>query len=330
MDLVIGGSGFIGCHLVRELVRRGRAVRVFDVSRFPQEEETQPHELVPGDILDFKKLSDAMKGCDTVFHLAAIPMLWHRNPKMFDKVNRQGTENVLHAAKHANIQQLVYTSTESILAKRHHKGPINEDTQPSIDDMIGPYCRSKFLAEQAVFRYIADGFPAVVVSPTMPVGPGDRNLTPPARMIHDFLQGKIPAYIECTLNFVDVRDAALGHVLAAEKRPDGRRYILSGRNMHLADFFALLANITGRPAPKIKIPYSIALGWSYFEEFTCKITGRVPSSSVTGVKLCRRSLTFDGSKTWQRLGHTPRPIEESVRDAVDWFQKCLTAQSHIP
>jgi len=305
-------------------------IGVFDANRFPADVAVQPSEMMRGDILDRQALCEAMKGCDTVYHLAAIPMLWHRNPKMFDKVNRRGTENVLQAAMSSNIRRLVYTSTESILAPRHRKGAITEETQPCLDDMIGPYCRSKFLAEQAVFECIAKGLPAVVVSPTMPVGPGDRNLTPPSRMIQDFMQGKIPAYIDCTLNFVDVRDAALGHVLAAEKNPEGRRYILSGHNMHLAEFFALLAKVTGRPAPKIKIPYPIALGWSYFEEFAGKLTGRTPGSSVTGVKLCKRSLAFDGSKTWQRLGHIPRPMEESVRDAVDWHRQYLKAQNHTP
>lgn len=324
MDLVIGGSGFIGSHLVKELVSRGKEVRVYDRHPFPPDGEARPHDMIQGNILDFEKLSAAFKGCDTVFHLAAIPQLWHRSHKIFDQVNRQGTENVIQAAKRATVNQLIYTSTESILAPRDHEGHITEETQPSLSDMIGPYCRSKFLAEQAVFKVIEEGFPAVVVSPTMPIGPGDRNLTPPGRMVLNLLKGKIPAYIRCTLNFVDVRDVALGHLLAAEKGRTERRYILSGHNINLCDFFSLLSKEIGRPAPKYKIPYPVALAWSYVEEFVGKLTGRTPNSSVTGVKLCKRSLAFDGTKTWRILGHAPRPLEESIHDAVAWYQKRLT------
>ncbi|MCK5506713.1 MAG: NAD-dependent epimerase/dehydratase family protein, partial [Thermodesulfovibrionia bacterium] len=296
-----------------------KKVRVYDLNPFPSDEKIAPTEMLLGDILDFQALCSALEGCDTVFHLAANPQLWDRNPEVFDKVNRKGTENVIQAAKKTGIRRLIYTSTESILAKRIHKGPINEKTRPLLGDMIGPYCRSKFLAEQAVFRAGEEGLHIVVVNPTMPIGPGDRNLTPPGRMISQFLKGKIPCYINCTLNFVDVRDVALGHLLAAEKGQPYRRYILSGHNLTLAEFFFYLAQVSGRPAPRLQIPYFLALTWSYVEEWIGKLSGRIPQSSVTGVKLCRRSLTFDGSMTWQQLGHTPRPIEESVSDAVNWF-----------
>jgi dihydroflavonol-4-reductase len=320
MDIVIGGCGFIGSHLVKDLICQGKKVRVYDLNPFPSDEKIAPSEMIRGDILDFQSLCSALEGCDTVFHLAANPQLWDRNPEVFDQVNRQGTENVITAAKKTGIRRLVYTSTESILAGRLQKGPINEETQPLLDDMIGPYCRSKFLAEQAVFQAAEEGFHAVVVSPTMPIGPGDRNLTPPGRMIFHFLKGKIPCYINCTLNFVDVRDVARGHLLAAEKGHSCRRYILSGHNLTLAEFFVHLSHVSGRSAPRLQIPYFIALTWSYVEEWIGKLSGRIPQSSVTGVKLCRRSLTFDGSRTWQHLGLTPRPIEESIRDAVNWYR----------
>jgi len=324
MDIVIGGSGLIGHHLVRELMRHGREVKVFDLHPFPADEKIAPSETVLGNILDYRALFNAIKGCERIFHLAANPYLWDQHPEIFDQVNRQGTENVVRAAKQADVQRLVYTGTESILAPRRHKGFITEETKVSLDDMIGPYCRAKFLAEQSVFQAAKEGFPAVVVSPTMPIGPGDRNLTPPGRMISRFLQGKIPGFIDCTLNFVDVRDAALGHYLAAEKGEPGRRHILSGHNLTLAELFSLLSQASGKPVPRLKVPYPIALAGSYIEEWICKLTGRIPESSVTGVKLCRRSLAFNGSKTWQLFGHTPRPIEESVRDAVRWHQARLS------
>ncbi len=325
MDIVVGGSGLIGHHLVKELIRHGREVKVFDLHAFPKDEDIVPSETVLGNILDFEAICNAVKGCERVFHLAAIPYLWDRNPKVFNQVNYQGTENVIEAARQAHVERLVYTSTESILAPRHHKGLITEDTQACLDDMIGPYCRAKFLAEQSIFKLAREGFPAIVVCPTMPIGPGDWNLTPPGRMISRFLQRKIPGYIDCTLNFVDVRDAALGHYLAAEKGEPGRRYILSGHNLTLEELFSLLSHASGIPAPRFKVPYLLALTGSYIEEWICKLTGKMPQSSVTGVKLCRRSLAFNGSKTWELLGHTPRPIEESIRDAVRWHQKRLAA-----
>jgi dihydroflavonol-4-reductase len=224
----------------------------------------------------------------------------------------------------ATVRMLVYTGTETILAPRRHHGPIREETQSALRDMIGPYCRSKFLAQQAVLQAARSGLPALVVVPTLPIGPGDRNLTPPGRMISDFLQGKIPGYIDCTLNFVDVRDAALGHVFAAENGEPGRRYILSGHNLTLAEFFCYLSRESSRPPPRHRVPYVVALAWSCVEEWMGKLTGRTPQSSVTGVRLCRRSLAFDGTRTWQLLGHSPRPVEESIRDAVLWHQRRLS------
>ncbi len=328
MDLVTGGSGFIGAHLVRELVQLGRKVRVYDRHPFPAEMEEQPYDVAIADIADRTALSEAMKGCENVYHLAGNPHLWERDSRVFDRVNRQGTENVLYAARSAGVRLLVYTSTESILAPRDHQGLINEETVTRIQDMIGPYCRSKFLAEQAVVAAAGEGFPVVIVSPTLPIGPGDRNLTPPGRMISDFLQGKIPGYIDCVMNYVDVRDAAIGHVLAAEEGKPGCRYILSGYNLTLVEFFSLLSKASSCPVPKFRVPLSLALAWAIMEEWFAKITGRRPRSSTTGIRLCRRSLAFDGRKSWQYLGYIPRPIEESIHDAVLWHQKYLSRRTN--
>lgn len=321
MDIVIGHSGFIGTHLVAELVRRGTNVRGYDLQDPPADSLGRLKENVVGDILNKERLFEAVHRCETVYHLAGNPQLWDRRPAAFDQVHRQGTVNVLEAAKRSGVRRLVYTGTESILVPRRHEGPITEDVQPTLKDMLGPYCRSKFLAEQAVLRAAADGFPAVVVSPTMPVGPGDRNLTPPGRMIFDFLRGNLPGYISGVLNFVDVRDVAVGHVLAADRGTPGRRYILAGHDSTLKAFFFLLSRVSGRSAPRLRVPYAAALAWSILEECLGRISERVPRSSVTGVRLCRRNLSFDGSQTWEFLGHNPRPLEDTVRDAVGWFQE---------
>lgn len=328
MDLVIGGSGFIGAHLVRMLKERGRKVRVFDLAPFPADEPERPDEIVLGDIEDAPVLEDVVCGCEVVYHLAANPNLWSRNPKVFDRINRQGTANVLHAVRKAGTQKLIYTSTESILVPettpKDHGGLVTEDVRVDISDMMGPYCRSKFLAEKLVFEETEKGLPAIVVNPTMPLGPGDRNLTPPGRMIRDFLQGKIRGYMDCTLNFVDVRDAALGHILAAECGEVGRRHILAGHNLHLREFFGLLAEHCDTKAPTFQVPYALALNFSRLEEAWGRLTGRTPMSSVTGVKLCKRGMAFDSSATWQRLGkHTPLPIAQTIADAVAWHKKYL-------
>lgn len=321
MNLVIGGSGFIGAHLVQELIQRQEKVRVFDRAPFPEDSEYQPHEMVLGDILDPGELLAAMDKGATVYHLAGTPQLWARDASIFDKLNRQGTENVLRAARRANIKRLVYTSTESILAFADGNGPITEAVpEPRLKDMPGPYCRSKLLAEQAVFRAIAEGLSAVVVCPTLPLGPGDRNFTPPGKMVADFLQGKIPGYMEGTLNFADVRDIAIWHRLAARHGESKRRYILSGHNLSILDFFRCLSRESGRPCPPLKVPYPIALAWSYVEHGYGLATGKKPQSSIAGVKLGKRSLAFNGSWTWQALGHRPRPMEETIRDTVAWHR----------
>lgn len=324
MDLVIGGSGFIGCRLVETLKLSRHRVRVFDVNSFPVDEPVQPNEMVVGSILDVNALKEALKGCRYVYHLAANPMLWHQQPKVFDQVNRQGTENVVTAVCEAKVSRLVYTSTESILVPRKHKGPVTEDVQTSLADMIGPYCRSKFLADRCVSDLAKSGFPAVIVNPTMPIGSCDRNLTPPGKMIRDFLLGKIKGYMDGILNIVDVRDVAAGHFLAMEKGFPGRRYILGGTNLSVRNFFDRLAAISGHPAPGFRVPYGVALAFAYIEEGYANLTGRRPLSSVTGVRLLRRSLVFDSARTWRQLGdHILHPLDDTLNEAVFWHRQKL-------
>jgi len=320
MNLVIGGSGFIGAHLVHELLSHDEQVRVFDRDPYPAGLARQPRESVQGDILDTDHVASAMEGCKTVYHLAGIPMLWARDVATFDRVNHQGTRSILAAARKKKIETLVFTSTESILAPTSGNEPVREDAAPRLEDMLGPYCRSKFLAEQAVFQAAREGMRAIVVCPTLPIGPGDRNLTPPGQMVHDFLLGKIPGFLDCTLNFADVRDMAIWHRKAAKLGEPGRRYILSGYNLKIEEFLQLLARESGRPAPRLKVPYPVALAWSYVEHYYGRLTGRKPKSSITGVKLCRRSMAFDGSWTWQALNHRPRPLAETIHETVTWHK----------
>lgn len=325
LSLVTGGSGFIGRHLVQLLCARGERVRVFDLRL--SEPDICPRggavEFVQGDITDAEAVSRAMSGADRVFHLAANPNLWARNKDAFACVNFQGTVNVLTAAARLRPQRLVYTSTESILAGlRGRSGGafIDESAAPREEDLPGPYCRSKFHAERAALDAAAQGLPVVVVNPTLPVGPGDELVTPPTRMMLDFLNGRSPAYLDAEINMIDVRDAALGHLVAAERGQPGQRYILGGENLTMNALLALLEQISGRPMPKWRIPYWLAYGYAAVDEFVADVlTKRPPRAPLAGVKLVRHPMRFDNSRALAELGLKPRPLRESLAEAIAWF-----------
>lgn len=322
--LVTGGSGFIGHHLVRLLRKRGERVRVFDLRR-PESCDEAGLEFLPGDIADAEAVERAMAGAERVFHLAANPNLWVRDPCDFDRVNLQGTLNVLAAAERHRPQRLVHTSTESILAGLRHRavgGMIDETVTLGVADMPGPYCRSKFRAERAALEAAGRGLPVVVVNPTLPVGPGDRLMTPPSRMLVDFLNGRAPAYLETAVNIIDVRDAALGHLLAAERGRPGQRYILGGENVTMTALLALLEELSGRPMPKWRIPYWLAYAYAALDEFVAdRVTGRPPRAPLTGVRLARHAMRFDNRRALAELGLSPRPLRDSLTDAIAWFQR---------
>jgi len=322
-SLVTGGSGFIGQHLVALLSARGEAVRVFD-RRPPRRSAGSRVEFRHGDISDAAAVDRAMAGAWRVYHLAANPNLWARDRKEFDRVNHRGTLNVLAAAARHRPERVVYTSTESILTglrSRPAGDVVDETVHLRADDMPGPYCRSKFLAEAAALEAAAGGLPLVVVNPTLPIGPGDDLLTPPSRMLLDFLNGRAPAYLDTAFNMIDVRDAALGHLLAAERGRNGRRYILGGENLTMTDLLALLGEMSGRPMPRRRVPYWLAYAYSALDEFLADhVTGRPPRAPLTGVRLARNAMHFDNSRALAELGLQPRPLRQSLADALAWFR----------
>ncbi len=238
-DLITGGSGFIGRHLVAALQARGTRVRVLDLT--PPGDLAADIEFVPGSILDAECLDGAMANVRRVYHVAGIAKLWSRDRSDFDRVNAGGTATVLRAAAAHRIERVVHCSTEAILLPKRRGADrlIDETVQPALSDMPGPYTRSKLTAEQSVLAAVEGGMDALIVNPTVPIGPGDRNLTPPAAMLSMFLNGQSPAYLDCTLNLVDVRDVAAGMVLAAERGRTGERYILGGDNVALRDALGL-------------------------------------------------------------------------------------------
>lgn len=327
MNLVTGGAGFIGSHLVARLIASGERVRVLehpaaDTSHLP----TTAVEMVYGDIRDRAAVRAAVASCTHVYHLAADPNLWRRDRSEFDAINHVGAVNVMRAALDAGAHRVVYVSTESILTSRTHHHSARpaavETARFEAADMIGPYCLSKFHAECAAFKLAESGAPVIVCSPTLPIGPGDRNRTPPTRFAVAFCRGKIPLYFDCQLNLIDVRDAAHGIMLAMHRGRPSVRYLVGGQNCRLIDWLALLGKLTGRPIPRGRVPYSIALatGWCS-ERWADHISHRTPLATVTGVRLARRSMYFDPSQTLTELGLQPRSIEESSRDAVDWYRQ---------
>ena len=320
-SLVTGGGGFIGRHLVRQLLARGDAVRVVDKAEIEDLDERA--EFVRGSVLDQGLMRDALGGVDRLFHLAANPDLWSADKSSFYAINYEGTRTVLEAARRSGVARVVYTSTESILKSRRHRrnfGPIDETIELTVEDMPGPYCRSKFLAEQAAMAAASDGLPIVIVNPTLPVGPGDFRLTPPTQMILDFLNGDNPAYIDCEFNMVDVRLAALGHILAAERGRIGERYILGGENLRLSQILDMLGQITGLPMPARRIPYAVALVTAAVSEFVSDhITRRPPRASLTGVRLAGSPMIFDCSKAVRELGLPYASVRAALVDAVEWL-----------
>jgi dihydroflavonol-4-reductase len=322
LNLVTGGCGFIGRHLVGQLVARGERVRVLDLR--PLNPALPGVDQVIGSIADPVIAARAVEGCERVFHLAANPNLWDRDPGVFDLVNHQGTRGMLEAAQKAGIQRFVYTSTESILKsyrapRQSKRALIDESVSLTLDDMPGPYCRSKFLAEEAAREAAAGGLPVVIVNPTMPIGPGDHLLTPPSKMILGFLNGETPAYLDCEFNLVDARDVAAGQILAADKGRVGERYILGNANLRLGDLLEKLHRLTGLPMPRVRIPYGLALASAVVSEGIAAVTRKPPIAPLTGVRLARTSMAFDCSRARTELGWSCRPLEDSLRDAIDWM-----------
>jgi dihydroflavonol-4-reductase len=299
-----------------------------DVSHLPSSVE-----VVRADIRDRERLSQALRGGRRVYHLAANPNLWVLDRREFDAVNFQGTVNVLREAIAAGAERILHTSTESILTKADSTGPIDESVEIDERDAVGPYCLSKLRAENEAMSLARSGRPVLVANPTMPVGPGDRGLSPPTRLIRDFCLGRIPARIDCTLNLIDVRDVADGLIRVMDKGRPGRRYLLAGENRSLLDLFQALSRMTGIRPPRIRIPYPLALLAAHASELWADhVSGRQPRANVTGVRLARRIMHFDPSRSLDELGLRPRSTEESLSDAINWLRQVgeIPTRSTLP
>ena len=321
-SLVTGGTGFVGCHLVRALLERGREVRCLARPRSRLDNlEGLDVEVVHGDLRDAGSLKAAVSGCDTVYHCAADYRLFVRRPPEIYASNVDGTDNVLSAAADAGVERVVYTSSVGALGLRPDGQPADETVPVALSDMIGHYKKSKFRAERVAEDWARRGLPVVIVNPSTPIGDYDIKPTATGQVIVDFLNRKIPATVDTGLNWIDVRDVAEGHVLAAEKGRVGEKYVLGHRNLSLADFLGILGELTGLPAPKWQLPHWVPIGFAAVDTALARVLGRDPRVSLESALLARYKMYFDPGKAVRELGLPQTPIEEPLRRAVDWFRR---------
>lgn len=316
--LVTGATGFVGWHVARYLVEAGQRVRVLvrEPARLRELEEV---EVVRGDLRDPEAVRRAVDGCEVVYHVAADYRLWVRNPEEMYRSNVEGTRNVLEAARAARLERVIYTSTVGAIGIPAN-GAGDETTPVSLKEMVGPYKRSKFLAEQVALRYAAEGLPVVVVNPTAPVGDHDFKPTPTGKTIVDYLRGAMRASLDTGLNLVDVRDVAVGHRLACERGRPGERYILGGQNLTLGEIFKKLEAVSGVPAPKRRVPYGVAYAVGVVSTAWAYLSGREPLAPLDGVRMARKKMFVTHAKAARELGYSPSPVEGALARAVAWFR----------
>jgi dihydroflavonol-4-reductase len=316
--LVTGASGFLGWHVARVLGERAYSVRA--LVRPGSRVDGLDVETIKGDLRDASSLERAVSGCGLLFHVAADYRLWAKDPQDLYRSNVDGTRNLLEAAKRAGVERVVYTSTVGCIGVP--RDGIGDETSPvALDDMAGHYKRSKFLAEQVALEFARGGLPVVIVNPTAPIGDHDVKPTPTGKIVVDFLNGDMPAFIDTGLNVVDVRDAAEGHVLASERGRDGERYILGSENLTLAQILQKLAKITGRKAPTMQLPYAVAWSAGACSTAWAGITGRPPRVPLEGVRMARKKMWVTCEKAQRELDFHPGPADQALARAVEWFSR---------
>lgn len=320
--LVTGGTGFVGSALVRALLASGEPVRALvRPTSDTRNLDGLPVERVTGDLRDPASLRRALEGCTTLYHVAADYRLWAPDPRELYASNVDGTRALMEAALELGVARIVYTSSVATLGLHADGRPADEETPVTLDDMIGHYKRSKYLAEEVV-REMArtQGLPAVIVNPSAPVGPRDVKPTPTGRMVLDAAAGRMPAYVDTGLNIVHVDDVAAGHVAACRLGRAGERYILGGENMSLKEILAVICEIAGRPPPRLRLPHGLLLPVAYVAEAWARMSRREPLLTVDGIRLARKHMYFTSGRARRELGYAPRPAREALADAVAGFR----------
>jgi dihydroflavonol-4-reductase len=320
--LVTGASGFVGSAVARALLARRRPVRVL---LRPSSDRRNVADLAVdirlGSLEDHKSLAAALEGCGTLFHVAADYRLWVRDPQAMYRANVEGTEALMAAALDAGVARIVYTSSVATLGLAANGRPADETTPSALVDMVGPYKRSKFLAEEAVRRLVRErDLPAVIVNPSTPIGPRDVKPTPTGRMIVEAASGRMPAFVDTGLNLVHVDDVAAGHLLAEERGRIGERYILGGDNLSLAEILGRIAALTRRSPPMLRLPIPAVWPVALAAEGIARLTGREPFVTLDGLRMARKKMFFASTKAMRELGYVPRPAEVGLADAVAWFR----------
>jgi dihydroflavonol-4-reductase len=319
---VTGGTGFVGAAVVRQLLAKGHEVRALARPNGDRRNlDSLDVEIIEGSLADRSALARGLIGTDNVFHIAADYRLWVADPAVLYTANVAGTHNLLLEAADAGTGRIVYTSSVATLGINADGTPGDESTTVSIDDMIGHYKRSKFLAEELVWQFInGSKLPITIVNPSTPIGPRDIKPTPTGRMIRDAALGKMPAYVDTGLNLVHVDDVARGHLLAMEHGKIGERYILGGHDLSLKAILHKIAAITGRRPPLVKLPRAAIFPIAYLSEAWARATsGPEPQATVDGLKMSRKRMYFSSAKAVRDLRYSYRSVDEALADAVSWF-----------
>ncbi|MGQ4808594.1 Aurachin B dehydrogenase [Candidatus Entotheonellaceae bacterium PAL068K] len=320
--LVTGASGFIGANVMRALLEAGVAVRVLVRPRSDLRNlQGLSVDLAVGDLRDAASLRPALRGCHSLYHVAAHYSLWTPHPEEFYAINVKGTTNLLQAALELGLGKVVYTSSVATIGLPADGRPGDETVTLPLSKAVGHYKRSKLLAEQRALALCQQGLPLVVVNPSAPIGPWDVKPTPTGHIVLDFLRRRMPAYLDTGLNLIDVRDVARGHLLAAQHGNIGERYILGNRNLTLRAILQMLAEVSGLPAPRLRIPYSVALTTGYLSTWLAAWTKKPPRVPLAGVRMARRPMYFTAEKAVRELGLPQSPIDAAMRQAVQWFRE---------
>lgn len=319
--LVTGATGFVGSAVALRLLAEGFIVRVLARPGSDRRNLSGLEvEVAEGNLTDAVSLRRACAGCDALFHVAADYRLWAPNPQELYQANVEGTRTLMQAALDAGVKRIVYTSSVAVLGIPKDGTPGDENTPVTVDDMIGHYKRSKFLAEEVVREMAGKGLPVVIVNPSTPIGPRDLKPTPTGRVVRDAAAGKMPAYVDTGLNIAHVEDVAEGHWLAYRKGVVGQRYVLGGTDMSLREILAEIADIVGRRPPKVRLPHAVVLPIAYVSEGLARLTGVPPVATVEEVRMSKKHMFFSSAKAMRELGYTQRPARQALEDAVRWYR----------
>lgn len=320
---VTGATGFIGSAVTRALLDRGATVcALVEPGADSANLDGLDVERREVDVRDHDGVANAVRSCRALFHVAALYRFWAPDARLFYDVNVGGTRNVMDAARHAGVERVVYTSTVGTLGLDAVRagGAADETHYPDVSHLFGSYKRSKYVAEHEVLRAAAQGMAVTIVMPTFPVGPRDRAPTPTGRLVLDYLNGRVPGFVDTTLNVAHVDDVADGHLHALERGEVGRSYILGGENYTLKRLLDELAETTGLPPARLRVPRAVSLGVAHVSELVeGRLLRRHPSVPVEAARMSTTHMAFDDSRARTELGYAPRPAAQALRESARWF-----------